>query len=148
MCLFFSLWWKVPKGCMALVLFFVSARTNKRQHHHGCVGCWTHTCDGARRSHPAAGYATCPRLVLGEHSNETYARNALEISHTYLRDMAHENQIQSSVLTHSADDGKYPYLCSRVEATARQDNPNFIKLPANLAGVKLAICEYADKGSQ
>jgi hypothetical protein len=30
----FSFWWKIPKGYMALELFFVSARTIKRQHHH------------------------------------------------------------------------------------------------------------------
>jgi hypothetical protein len=30
----FSFWWKVPKGYMALELFFVSARTIKRHHHH------------------------------------------------------------------------------------------------------------------
>jgi hypothetical protein len=29
----FSFWWKVPKGYMALELFFVSARTIKRHHH-------------------------------------------------------------------------------------------------------------------
>ena len=30
----------------------------------------------------------------------------------------------------------------------REDKPGRIKLPANLAGVELAICEYADKGSE
>jgi hypothetical protein len=30
----FSFWWKVPKGYMTLELFFVSARTIKRHHHH------------------------------------------------------------------------------------------------------------------
>lgn len=30
---FLFLWWKVPKGYIALELFFVSARTNKKHHH-------------------------------------------------------------------------------------------------------------------
>ena len=79
---------------------------------------------------------------------ETYARNALQTSHHYLRDMAKKNQIQSSVLTNSADDGKYPYLCCRIEATAQGIKPGHIKLPTTLAGVKLAVCDYADNGSE
>jgi hypothetical protein len=85
------------------------------------------------------------KLILGEHANEIYARNALKISHQYLQDMSKEDQVQSSVMTHSPDHGRYPpYLCSRVEATARQETIDHIKLPANMAGDTLPVCEYAD----
>jgi hypothetical protein len=40
---FFSFWWKVPKGYMALELFSVSARTIKRHHHQGTAVINTHT---------------------------------------------------------------------------------------------------------
>ncbi len=85
-------------------------------------------------------------MLFGEHTNEIYTRNALAISHQYLQDMANENQVQSSVLTHSPDDYRYPYLCSMVEFTNSQEKFDDIKLPVNLAGVKQPVYEYTDNG--